>query len=362
MADPIPGFHQLSDQVLRGLVAENAQVIAEAAQAALQAHNTALNDAFGRLTFRTTQHQAVYKDNTRSGELQPLDEYGRAVPRRVRPGTEYSVGLPLIGAGDAVGQTYLHKRSALGQDVNNTIADFQNSDINWRYRQALSAFFQKNDWTFRDERYGDLNVVGLANGDPIRYPVMTSAGAKSDNHLFAQAAAISATADPFPALVAAIKEHPQNTGDVMVFCSTAQLADIEDLPLWYEYTDPAVTFGIAADRLTATAPIPPFGAVKGYLSGRSRCWIVEWDRLNDVGTGNYLIVMTVGGPRPVAQRIPLIAGLGDLGPLDDRDDFPYYQTQYGLWTGFGAWNRIGAAILQVGSATYTVPAGYERVG
>lgn len=363
MADLLYGFHKLNDNVLRNLAADNIALVNEAGKLALQAHNDAINEMLARLAVTTTQAQQRYTDNARSGELQPLDEYGRAIPRRVPVGTDYTIGLPLIGAGDAVGETYLKRRANTAQNVNDTIADFQNSHLNWLRRQVLSAFFQTGTWIYTDDEYGDLNVVGLANGEAnIRYPVMTSAGVKTDNHLLFQTATISDLNNPFPAMVGTLREHPQNTGDVMVFCSAALLPSIQALQTFYEYTDPAITLGIAAERLTATAPTPPFGEVKGYVSGAARVWIVQWDVLNEVGTGNYLIGLTTGGPRPIAKRNPTIAGLGDFGPLDTRHDFPYYEGQYGTFTGFGGWNRVGAVVELIGAPAYVIPTGFERVG
>ena len=363
MAELLPGFISLEDQKLRQLAADNPEIVNQAAKAALDAHNVVINEALARLSFRTTAHTQLFQDNSRSGELQPLDQYARAVPRRVPLGGEYTVGLPLIGAGDAVGQVFLARLEATVQDVNDTIVDFQNSHLNWLRRQLLSAFFQNVDWAYTDRRYGTYPVVGLANGDQVRYPVTTSVGATTDNHYLAQAAAISDAANPFTTLVSEIKEHPENTGDIMVFVSAAQMPAISNLSFYYTYTDPALSVGIDTTRLTGPAPTPPFGAVMGYYtSGITRCWVVQWDALNEVGSGDYLFALPANGPRPIAQRIHDVTRLGDLGPLDTRADYPYYEQQYGVFTGFGGWNRVAGAVMRIGNATYAVPDGYERVG
>lgn len=359
MAELLYGFHRLADR-LNDLAAtpNSIPAVNAAADAAINAHNAALNAVLTQFAFQTPIAQQPYVDRTRSGSLQPLDEHGRALPRRLTVGEKYTIGLPLYTVGDAVGETWLTQRHQTIQGVNDTIADIANSDLNWLAEQLFSSLFRAADSTFFDDEYGQLTIKPLANGDAVRYPVRTSVGAKTDTHLLAQSAAIDETNNPLSALAKTIREHPDNAGDVLIFAGQSQVASIRQLGLFFEVADPAITAAISASRLSATAPATPFGTVVGYYSGDARAWIVQWDRLDEVGNGGYLIALSTGGPRPIAQRIdPAVLG---LALADTRQDYPYYERQYVRRAGFGAWNRTGAAIMQIGSATYAVPSRYER--
>lgn len=359
MAVPF-GFHRLTDQQLGILAADIPNVINAAVDEALRAHDDRTTRALGIFSFQTTIASQAYENPIEYGELQPLDEHGRALPERSARGDRYTVGLPIAMHGTAVGETWLHRRKLTGQGVADAMANAMRRDLNTRTRQMYSGLFQAADYTFFDEigGAGDLVVKPLANGDAIRYPVTTSVGVKQDNHLLAQNAPISDAANPLPGAAATIREHPDNTGPVLIFCSTDQAAAIRNLSLYYAVADPNIVAALTNARLGATAPAVPVGEVIGYISGTTRAWVVLWDRLDTIGTGNYLIVMSQNGPRPVAERIdPAVPG---FGLADTREDYPYYERQYLRMSGFGAWNRTGAVILQIGAPTYSVPAGFVR--
>lgn len=356
MAIPF-GFHRLTDKFSQ-LASANLQEVNDAVAASLRVHDEATR-ALGIFSFQTPIATQAYVNPIESSELQPLDEHARAlVELSVRP-DRYTVGLPLYAAGTAIGETFMVRRRQTVEGVANALANALLADDNWRVRQFYTGLFQAADYTYFDEGgVGDAIVKPLANGDAIRYAVNTSAGAKTDNHLLGQAAAISDAANPLPNLANTIREHPDNTGDILIYCSDAQAVTIRALALFYPIADPNITAALTNARLSGTAPSTPVGTVIGYVGGDTRAWIVIWPRLNSVGTGQYLIAVSTGGNRPLAERVdPAIPG---FGLADERNNYPYYERQYIRVAGFGAWNRTAAAILQIGSATYAVPVGFAR--
>lgn len=360
MADLLYGFHRIADRVDQ-LAADprNIQIVNEAVDASLDEHNRTTNELLNRLSLVTTDYLKLYKTGARSGSLQPIDEYGRAVPRRKPAGTEYSVGLPLLGGADAVAGTYRARQKRTVQDINDTIDDMTNSDLNWLRFEFLSAFLADAPYTFTDEEHGALLVKPLANGDTDQYLVNSVAGAATDNHLKAIAGTISDVNNPFTAIRKELLEHPENGGAVVSFVSDDLMPAVEALAGYTEFVDSNITSSITVDRLTGAAPAVPFGEIRGYLRG-ARVWIARYDGLNEVGVGDYMISLPTVGPAPLAMRQDPETNLQGFFRRAIREDHPYWEAQYDRYAGFGAWNRVGAVITRVGNATYAVPTGYSR--
>jgi hypothetical protein len=82
---------------------------------------------------------------------------------------------------------------------------------------------------------------------------------------------------------------------------------------------------------------------------------VEWSILPN----NYMIAVTTDGPRPIAMRQETNAQLQGFRLVAERNDHPFYESQWLRIAGFGAWNRVGAAVIRIGNASYAIPTGYS---
>lgn len=359
MVNPF-GFHTLLDKFSeRANTPSNLPLVNTAVLASLAAHDRLTTENIAIFSFQSATPSQEYVNPIQFGELQPLDEHARALPeRRIIP-DRYTSGAPLYMAGTAIGETWLARQGQTIQGVADTLANALRADLNWRTRQMFAASLQAADFTFFDKYgAGEMTAKPFANNDVIKYAVTSDVGAATDNHLLGQAALITDAANPLPGLATKIREHPENTGDILIFASDSLLPAIRNLSMFYAVADPNITAALTNARLSGTAPSTPVGEVVGYVGGDTRAWIVRWERLNTVGTGNYIHALSTGGPRPLVERInPDVPG---FGLADIRQDYPYYERQYVRMSGFGVWSRTSAAWLQIGSATFSTPTGYGR--
>jgi len=180
----------------------------------------------------------------------------------------------------------------------------------------------------------------------------TDAGA-TDNHYLAQAAAIADAADPFPAIYNALVQHPENSGSVIAFIPTGLKAAVMGLAGFYPASDPNLDLGTGVARLTGNLGVEVPGTLFGYHS--AGVWLVEWPNM----PANYIIATMTGGERPVAMREEPEAELQGFRKVAERDDHPFYESQFLRIAGFGGWSRIAAVVYRIGNGTYAAaPTGY----
>jgi hypothetical protein len=130
------------------------------------------------------------------------------------------------------------------------------------------------------------------------------------------------------------------------------VADITGLGDFREPADPNIRLGANSDELVGTLPAGTPGEPIGYTN---RVWIVDWPRIPD----NYIVSIIEGGERPVAMREYEVAALRGFRRAGERNDYPYFETQFKRDAGFGIWNRTGADVMEIGDASYDVPTGFE---
>jgi hypothetical protein len=287
-----------------------------------------------------------------TARLQPLDENGRARP--IRPAGYVDVAFPLRSAGTAWGHNWRARAKLKVRDVARMTALQTSADITWMRDQILGAIYVDQQYVEQDDEFGALTVKPIANGDAQTYSIMEgSTAAATDDHIVAQAGAISAT-DPFPAMHDDLVEHPENSDTVLALIPTAQVADTEGLADFMELNDPNIATGADSDRLIAAFGGQVPGRVFGYH--RSGVWLSEWKAL----VPNYVIGVTPGGEPPIGMREETEESLRGFRLADERPDYPFYETQWIRIAGFGAKNRVGAYVVRIGNGTYAVPAGYEQ--
>lgn len=313
-------------------------------------HNRQLNALMALFAMPTTDFQTRYElaGVTRS---QPLDSNGRARP--VKPTGNYTVGFPLQGSGNAWGRNYRTSIKMTVQEVARLTATMMDGDSRWVRDHILAALFYENSttpWTFPDEANGDLSIYGLANGDTVTYQIMAGAdSAATDDHVKGTA---SLAASTFTDIHDELVEHPENSDQVVVFVPTASKSAVEALTGFYPIADPNLRSGSGVTELARTLDVAVPGEVFGYIEG---CWVVEWRAM----PSDYLIGTTVGGEPALAARQDPEIELQGFNRVADRNDYPWYETQYARWLGFGGWNRVGAIVYRTNNGTYAIPTGYS---
>lgn len=348
------GFHTLEDIFSERVTASNMEVVNTAIERAVAEHTRQTDAILELFVTRTERAQRRYKTQV-GARLQPLDEFGRARP--IQTYGLYDTGFPIKDAGTALGQTFKAKAKQTVEDVQRDVATMLIADKTWLRDQIMGALFTNVAYDYDDPEDGTVSVKPLAiTSDGQTYTRVGGLSSSTDQHFLAQANAIDDGADdPTEAMIAELREHPDNSGEMIIFVPTANVAAVQALTNFYEDIDPDITVGTGVSRLTGslTAALP--GPVLGKHAAGA--WYVEWASL----PSNYLVGIMNQSEKPLAMREEPEAVLkGFYKVPQDRNDHPYYEQQWARHCGFGAWNRVGAVVQRVGNGTYAIPTGYSQ--
>jgi hypothetical protein len=344
------GFVNLKDVFSQRVDDVGVAVVNDAIDATIAEHNRQMAALLSLFVEPTTEYKVRYRTPA-AASLQPLDENGRARP--IKMAGYYDIAFPLQDAGTAWGQTYKASKKMTVEESNNVLNTLLTADKRWMRDHILAALFASTTWTFSDEQHGSLSIKGLANADTDTYLIQagTDAGA-TDTHYLAQANAISNADDPFAAIYSELTEHPENSGDVVVLVPTGLKASIQGLSAFYPQADPNINPGIATTTVRGSLGTALPGTLLGYHE--ERVWIAEWKSL----PANYMVAVTTGGPRPLAMREEPEQSLRGFNRVAERNDHPFYESQYLRIAGFGAQNRVGALAYRIGNGAWAIPTNY----
>jgi hypothetical protein len=345
----LSGFVNLADLAANRVTSVNQNVISTAIDTTLAEHNRQLSALLGLFVQPVTDYQLNYKSGT-ARSLQALDQHGRPLP--TKSGARYTVAYPIHMGGDAFGYDWVTRAKMTVQEVNDLIADMLAADKRWMRDRILAALYTNVTYSFTDPIHGALTVQPLANADGTLYQTMSGADAGADDtHHYGQAAAIADATNPYPTLYTELSEHPENSGPFIAFIPTGLRATTEALATFYDADDPDLTVGANTTTLTGTLGVPVPGTVIGKAS---QMWVVEWPSL----PAGYIIGVAAGGPKPLAMREDPEPELRGFKRVADEQSFPWYESVYVRRAGFGAYNRVGAAVVEISDASYDIPTGY----
>lgn len=354
MPNQVPyGLHRLSDVKERLVTEIGVDVVNTNVNQAFEEYNRQLDQLLDLLVFRTQDFKTVYRTAGRA-RTQPMDEDGRADP--IKSGAKYEVGFPLNEWGLAWGANWITREKMTGAHVIETVNLLQQADANRLRDEILIALFQNADYTYFDDERGNITVKPIANNDAQVYQIQAGADVGlTDNHLLSNAsvnltnAIIESTADD-------LREHPENGDEVTIWVPTAQRAVVAALTGFLGITDNNVALGVGANRLVGRDGRTGPGELFGYVPS-AKAFVREWKQLPTT----YIVGMTNGGDPPIAMREEPEANLRGYKAVAEREDFPFWQRQYRRRAGFGAYNRVGAIVLQLNNAgAYAVPTGFTR--
>jgi hypothetical protein len=344
------GFHDLQS-IFDQRVEDNVTLVNSAIDESVAEHNRQMDALLSLFVTRTTEFKVRFRTAT-TASLQPLDQNGRARP--IQPAGYYETAFPILDAGTAWGVNYKARAKMTVEEANAITATMLMADMRWVRYHILAALYANASWTFADPQHGNLTIVGMANNDTVTYQIMagTDAGA-TDNHYLAQAAAIADAADPFPAIYTELAEHPENSGPIVALIPTNLKAAVMALSGFYPASDPNIDLGASQARLVGNLGVSVPGEVFGYHD--AGVWLVEWRNMPD----SYIIAVSTGGERPIAMREEPEASLQGFQKVAERNDHPFYESQFLRSAGFGGWNRVAALVYRIGNATYSAaPTGY----
>jgi hypothetical protein len=349
------GFQNLSDIFGQRVTAVGVDVVNDAITQARAEHDRQINSLMGIFVRNVDTFQTTYgiPANVRN---QPLTEDGR--PNPIKGAAQYSVAFPLQMSGQAIGYNYVTFNKLTVEDVNRDMATVLMGDMRWMFDHMLGALFANTTYTWWSKETGDLTIQPLANGDSVTYNVFTGADTgATDTHQLAQANTLGNGADNmFATLYAELAEHPENAGgDFIAFIGSGLKSAATGLTTFNPVADPNVTPGANSDRLTGTLGVNLPGRLIGYDD--SGMWVVEYPRL----PANYILAVATGGEPPLGLRQdpePALRGFAEVPAENDPTLFPHLRRTWIRRAGFGAWNRVSAAVGRVGNGTYAVPTGF----
>ncbi|TXH45972.1 MAG: hypothetical protein E6Q97_30520 [Desulfurellales bacterium] len=245
------------------------------------------------------------------------------------------------------------------EDVQIALDTIQIRNINTFRYEMLRVLFNNAQYTFPDDRNGDLTILPLANGDSVVYPpVMGSESEATENHYLESnyaASGISDTNNPYVTIRDELEEHfgaPSGFGSIAVFINTAQTAKTEDLTDFDPVEDRFVRSGDQRDIPTNLPSVP--GRVIGRTNG---VWVVEWRWI----PSGWALGVDLDAPPPIRVRRDTVAsGLQrGLHLAGDSEKHPLYSRHYRNRYGMGAGNRLNGVAMEFGTGgTYTVPTTY----
>jgi hypothetical protein len=336
------------------------QVVFEDTQAIINQHNVEVMEYERLFVERDTSEPKALYFLTIGGEMEKITNLTQ--PKAVKVGGKFNVAFPLEEwgakiAGDRVALAYLS-----AAQYGRNIAAVLNADAKLRRREILRALFHNAPPAFKDEVFGDLAVMPLANGDTQLYPPTVEADdATTANHYLTTnyaPATISNTNDPFPAPINLLESHFGLTAtgsNIVTFMNVAQVPLVKLLakfvPIENRYERLGNQISVSMN-LPDNLPGVPIGTYDGLMP------LIRWDRI----PANYLLTIHLDAPPPLIRRGDRPGtGLGPPGLklIQERVDEPLRDAWWSNRFGYGVGNRISCVVTYIATGTtYAVPPRY----
>lgn len=248
-------------------------------------------------------------------------------------------------------------------DLNRITLNMMTKDARWMRRSILSALFTNVAYTFTDPQYGALTVQPLAiTSDSVTY-VKTNGDAATDEHFYAQAAAIDNSNDPFDDWYTELNEHPNNSGPYVAYIPTNIKNDVMNLANFEPARQGSISYG--ADITTAAAVVNMdatgqnsalAGLGNNYLGYHNAgVHVVEWSSL----PSGYGFAVARGGDPVLGMREHPEGELQGFFAEPFDFDGNHMGIRFLRYAGFGCMNRVGVVSFRIGNGTWAIPSGYD---
>lgn len=357
------GFSTLADHYNERVQNVGVDVIETALQQTAEMYNREWMGVAGVLVEETVKPKESYRVPG-AGTLQPLDEQG--VPQVRKGFTKIDVAYPIQRAGDAWGTTLEARVKMTVQELQAHTLDVLRRDYDWMTRHALAALLDNTSWSYADDddNWGTLVIKPLANsgnsGDTNAksdtYPVSGASGvaAGTDDHYLASASALSDSNDHYATLFEELDEHPGNAGPYVAYIPQNLVGATRAMRDFYPPSKPMINYGTDVD-LAGDIPAELMGFGDMYIGTVGDTYIVRARRV----PSSYIIMVAAGADKVLAMRQHPEAELQGLQPYTVQVNSNFQKVDYYRRAGFGVRNRVGAAVMYLGGASYTVPTGYD---
>jgi hypothetical protein len=324
----------------------------------LAAHNARVTEMVSVLCEPTTERGKVY-GTAIGGRMERAGEYTRGPTQRVQAGGK--VHWPMYKHQFATGWTREWFEVKTPADLALALRQSEFAHLGEIQDEIQLAFYSPTNRTVRDQfnekdaEY-ELAVRALLNGDGDPVPSgpngETFDGA-THSHYLGLAAGYTATQlnSALRGLIDTVVEHGHGKG-LMLYINRADETEVsalaDFLPLKPEY----VISGTANDSVRGTLNMTVLDNRQiGWFHG-AEVWTKPW------AFSRYPIVAATGDERkPLAFRRSKLASRSGLRLAGELDTHPMYARYMEDYFGVGASQRTAAAVLNIGNATYQVPAG-----
>lgn len=352
------GFEQLNEESLRTLISGNLEVAGNLVQDSIDSYNAEMNQImqfFGVLT----EKNRIKIERISGAQMQPIGQFDVPVPFST-VGPEF-MGLPI---GD-YGISWKIPYKAFARITFEQLAKAQsvalNADMDLIRTLTFRALFNNTPYSYDDEYFGTFMVHPMANGDTTEY-IYEGVQVKTDNHYFGQANPISDADNPFTVLYEAVAEHDKlNSGEIVFVVSHTLMSDVSsNLSTFTPIHDSRLILGDDKDQIRNPALGNVPGKLEGLVSGAG--YVYSSKKIPN----GYIMAISTEGTRPLAYREDVHEELKGFRLRNDTtgengarsSSWPLLRRVWTRYIGVGGLNRVGAAIMQVGSANYSIPSEY----
>lgn len=321
--------------------------IARVLQADLAAWNQSVTEMVQEMAEVTTDRQRVYGTSI-GGEMQEVDEYGRASTQKAQAGD--TVGFPLRLMQYNLGWTAKYLQVATPADL--ATQQLAAQDAHWRriQKEIKRAIYGSSNYTFRDHLIDnvELNVKRFVNADGAGIPNGPNAEVFDGATHTHYDANNGWDATALTTAVNDVIEHGHG-GAVKIAINKADETAVRALTGFVAYPDPRLVYR-ATDTPAQTLDISRLdNRAIGIFAG-AEVWVKSWV------LDNYPVIWDSADPnKPLAMRQRVQETLQGLRLAAENDDYPLHVQFMEAEFGFGVWTRTNGLVLYVGGGTYVNP-------
>jgi len=313
----------------------------------IDAHNTIVQEMMGDLVEFTTDRQRIYGTSV-DGDMQEVDEYGKAVTQQNKPGA--TVGFPLRLFQFNVGWTEKWMQTKTPADMATMVQAAEKAHLREIQRQVKKALFLSANYTFIDHLVDNVSlaVKRFVNADSASIPDGPN-GETYDGTTHTHYDANNGwDAAAYTAHINDVIEHGHGN-KVYSAINKADEAAVRALTGFSAYVDPRVIYR-ASDTPGNTLDISRLdNRAIGIFAG-AEIWVKPW------ALDNYPFTWDAGAPeKPLCYRQRTAEALQGLRIAAENGDYPLFARYLEAEFGLGVWTRTNGAVLYVASGTWTDP-------
>lgn len=321
--------------------------VAQVLEADRAAWNAMVTEQVSDMCELTTERQEAYGASG-DGEMQEVDEYGRAATQKPQPGANVAYPLRLFQFN--LGWTAKYLQVATPADL--AQAQLNAEQAHWRniQLQLKRAAYGSANYSYRDHLIDNV-VLAIkrfvnADGDPIpNGPNGEIYDADTHTHYMANN---GWDAGKLTDAINTVIEHGHG-GAVKVAINKADETAVRALTGFVAYPDPRLIYR-ATDTPGQTLDISRLdNRAIGIFQG-GEIWVKSW------ALDNYPFIWDSQDPKkPFAFRQRAQTALQGLRTANENDDYPLIVKNMEAELGIGAKTRTNGAVLYVGSGSYANP-------